>query len=351
MHVVMPETLEPFVREVFDVAGATAAGAALVARSLVASNLAGHDSHGVIRVKEYLDTAAAGNLDLTAEPELVQVTPAVAKVDGHDGFGQVTADFAVRHGVAMVEEVGLAMIGLLRCMHAGRMGEWVELAANNGVICLAFTNGSGPGGGVVPYGSAERFFGTNPIAVGIPVAGGAPIVIDLATSVVAEGKVRVARNKGETLAEGLIQDRHGQPTTDPNDLYQGGALLTLGGHKGSALSLLVELLGGALTGQGVPGLPSYERFHNGILFLFLSVDAFRPGQDFLADAAEVANRLRSLRPAPGFSSVAVPGDPERLQAERRRREGIPIDPTTWTQLEAVASGLGVEVPTSGRRHS
>ncbi len=350
MHVVMPETLEPFVREIFDAAGATAAGAALVARSLVASNLAGHDSHGVIRVMEYLDTAAAGNLDLTAEPELVQVTPAVAKVDGHDGFGQVTADFAVRHGVAMVEEVGLAAVGLVGCMHAGRMGEWVELAADSGVIGLAFTNGAGPGGSVVPYGSLERFFGTNPISAGVPVADGAPILIDLATSVVAEGKVRVARNKGETLPEGLVRDRDGRPTTDPNDLYQGGALLPVGGHKGSALSLLVDLLGGALTGQGVPSLPGYERFHNGILFLFLSIELFRSGQDFLDDTAEVADRMRSLKPAPGFASVAVPGDPENLQAERRRREGIPIDPTTWTQLAEIASGLGVEVPTSGRRH-
>ena len=340
---VQPETLESFVKDILRAAGAREEGAALVARSLVGSNLAGHDSHGVIRVPEYLNTAAAGRLDLAAEPQLIQITPSVAKVDGRHGFGQVTADFAVRHGVGMVEGAGLAAIGLANCQHVGRLGEWVDLAASEGVIGLAFANGGSPGGRVVPHGSAEHFLGTNPVAAAVPVANEPPIVVDFATSVVAEGKVRVARNKGETLPEGLIQDRHGRPATDPNALYDDGGLLTMAGHKGSALSLLVELLGGALTDQGIPGLPSYDRFRNGVLFLFLSIGLFRSSQAFLDETAEVAERVRGLRPAPGFDSVMMPGDPERAQAERRSRDGIPIDPTTWAQLAEVASGLGVEV--------
>ena len=347
MVTVQPEKLESFVRGVLRAAGAREAAAALVARSLVGSNLAGHDSHGVIRVAEYLAAAAADQLDLTAEPSVVQDLPAVARVDGHHGFGQVTADFAVRYGVDMVGSVGLAVVGLANCKHVGRLGEWVELAAAEGVVGLAFANGAHPGGLVTPYGSLEPFFGTNPVAAGVPVAGGDPIVVDFATSMVAEGKVRVARNRGESLPEGLIQDKRGRPTTDPHDLYDGGTLLTIAAHKGSALSLLVELLGGVLTGQGVPGLPSYDRFRNGVLFLLLSTDLFRPAQAFLDEAAEVAEHLRTLRPAPGFTTIMVPGDPERGQVERRSREGIPIDPTTWDQLAATASELGVEVPHPG----
>ena len=138
----------------------------------------------------------------------------------------------------MVGSVGLAAVGLANCKHVGRLGEWVELAAAEGVVGLAFANGAHPGGLVTPYGSLEPFFGTNPVAAGVPVTGDDPIVVDFATSMVAEGKVRVARNRGESLPEGLIQDKRGRPTTDPHDLYDGGTLLTIAAHKGSALSLL-----------------------------------------------------------------------------------------------------------------
>ena len=230
-------------------------------------------------------------------------------------------------------------------MHAGRMGEWVELAADSGVIGLAFTNGAGPGGSVVPYGSLERFFGTNPISAGVPVADGAPILIDLATSVVAEGKVRVARNKGETLPEGLVRDRDGRPTTDPNDLYQGGALLPVGGHKGSALSLLVDLLGGALTGQGVPSLPGYERFHTASCSCFCRSSCFVQGR--ISSTTRLKLRIvcgpssprPASRPSPFRAIRESPGRTPEARGHSHRSHHL--DPARRDCLRAGCGGTDV----------
>jgi len=169
-------------------------------------------------------------------------------------------------------------------------------------------------------------------------------MIDFATSIVPEGKVRVARNKGASIPEGLVLNREGQPTTNPADLYTGGMLLPMAGHKGYGLSLLIELLGGLLTGQGCPAFPDYTTLKNGVLFIGLSIEAFRPLTDFLADGAALRKQVKAVPPAPGFDEVLLPGEPEQRSAERRRAEGIPIDDTTWTQLVDAATKLRVSAP-------
>jgi LDH2 family malate/lactate/ureidoglycolate dehydrogenase len=333
--------LSQFVSQIFQGAGAPAASADFVAASLVKSNLVGHDSHGVIRVPQYLNEIASGELKPAALPELARETSVIALIEANFGFGQVAADLAMKRAISKAKEQGLAAAGLLNSNHVGRLGEWVELATAENMIALAFCNGGRPGGIVTPFGGASPLLGTNPLAAAVPVAGQPPIIIDFSTSVVAEGKVRVAFNKGDTIPEGWIQDAEGHPSTRPADLYAGGTLLPIAGHKGSALSLLVELLGGLLLGQGAPGLKGYERFKNGVLFIVLQVDAFRSPTDFLQDSAEFLGHLKAVKPAPGFSEVLSPGEPERRSAQKRQREGIPMDDTTFKQLLEAAAEYGV----------
>lgn len=336
-----PSRLVELVERIFSAAGASPANAQLVARSLVGSDLVGHDSHGVVRVRQYLNAITAGDLDPAAQPVVSRETPVVVLVDGQRGFGQVAAHFAIERGIAKARTSGLAAAGLFGGGHVGRLGEWVVMAAQQGLIALAFCNGGGKKGSVTPYGGVGRLLGTNPIASAVPVAGGAPIVVDFATSAVAEGKLRVARNRGQQVSEGLFLRADGQPSTNPQDFYDGGVLLPSAGHKGYGLSLLVEALGGLLTGNGSPALPDFSG-GNGVLFMLLNVDAFRPLADFAADSAELCAQAKAIPPAPGFTEVMLPGEPENRSAEQRAA-GIDIDDATWAQLTAAVVEFGVEL--------
>ena len=329
----------------FLAAGSSESHADLVSRSLVKTNLTGHDSHGVIRVPQYLDMIADGRLNPAATPVIEQETDVITVVDGRHTFGQVVADFGIRAAIKKAKVQGLAATGLKNSQHVGRLGEWVELATQENLIGLGFCNGGTPGGLVTPFGGAGRFMGTNPFAAAVP-SEGAPIVVDFATSVVAEGKVRLARNKGDMLTEGLIQDKEGYPSTDPNDLYAGGTLLPMGAHKGSGLSFLMELLGGLLLGQGSPKFADYGKFRNGVLFIVLSVEAFRPLEPFLEQTGELSHLFKASPTAPGFNEVFLPGEPERLTTEARLQNGIPIDEGTWSGLIGCAERFHISPPHS-----
>jgi len=335
--------LSDFVARLFEAAGTPEDIARLVANSLVASELAGHASHGVIRVRQYLEAITAGDINPAARPVITRETDTIAMVDARRGFGQLGAHFAMNVTIDKARSQGVAATGVFNCYHVGRLGEWVEMAARRSMIGLAFCNGGRPGGGVAPYGGAARALGTNPIAAAVPVADRPPVVIDFATSATAEGKLRVARNRGQRIPEGWILDAQGRPSTDPNDYYEGGMLLPAAGHKGYGLSLLVEFLGGVLTGRGCPALPDFLP-GNGVLFLALSIEAFRPLEDFLKEGAALCDRIKAVPPAEGFDEVLLPGEPEYRTAERRRKEGIPVDEATWGWLTEAAAQLGVTPP-------
>jgi uncharacterized oxidoreductase len=345
MPLLQPETLSHFVQRIFLAAGAPDDIAASVAESLVCSDLVGHDSHGVVRVRQYLDAIRRGDLDPAAQPAIVHDAGAVLTVDARRAFGQVAAAWTIQQAVARARTHGLAAAGLINCGHVGRLGEWVQLAADQNAIALAFCNGGGVTGSVTPYGGAARLLGTNAIAAALPVGGQPPIVLDFATSAVAEGKVRVARNRGKSIPEGWILNAQGLPSTDPNDLYTNGMLLPAATHKGYALSLLVEFLGGVLTGNGAPALGGY-RPGNGVLFLVLDVAAFRPLADFLADSTRLAGAVKAVPAAPGFSEVLLPGEPEQRMEAERRATGVQVDDATWALLTEDAATLGVALPTS-----
>ncbi|HXV43943.1 MAG TPA: Ldh family oxidoreductase [Anaerolineae bacterium] len=350
MQKIKSEVLIEFVAHIFQAAGTPSETARMVAASLVRTNLTGHDSHGVIRVPQYLQSIATGAIQPEAVPVVVRETPTITTIDAQNSFGQVAAQFSMDVTIKKAQQQGVAATTLFRCHHVGRLGEWVELAAIQNMIGLAFCTASNYPGRVAPFGGQQAVLGTNPFAAAVPAAGRPPIVIDFATSIVAEGKVRLAFNQGELLPEGLLLGPDGQPSLNPQDLYEGGALLPFGGsiagHKGYSLAILMDLLGGILAGRGTPGLPGFIS-GNGVLFIVLDINVFQPLETFLADIAIFCDYVQSCPPTGDIQQVLMPGEPEFRTTTQRQAEGIPIDDFTWTQLTEVATKLGVPTPTDG----
>ncbi len=321
-------------------AGSHHAEARAIARRLVDSNLAGHDSHGVIRVAKYCEWVRAGWLVPNRSASVVFESDALAIVDGNRGFGQVVGEFAGNLGVRKAARTGIAMIGLRNCGHLGRLGDWAELAAGAGQVSLNFLNTSGAPR-VAPFGGTDRRLSTNPMCVGVPVEDGEPVILDVTTSMVAEGKLMVALNKGERVPEGWIVDRNGRPTTDPKDFYGGGALLAVGGHKGSGLSIITDLLAGAVT-TGRSSDPADDVLRNNMLSIYISPSVYDREGHVLREAHRFVEWVKGSPPAVAGEPVLVPGDVERRTRETRRANGIPIDDTTLQDIVAAAQSVGID---------
>jgi len=337
-------------RALFVAAGATESNATRVTESLVDSNLAGHDSHGVARIPQYLQAISSGQLDPAGQPVVVKETGNSFLVDGQWTFGQVGAELAMKRAIQQAREHRIAVAGLIRAHHIGRLGEYSEMACQAGMIGMVMVGGIGGGGrtsgGVAPYGGSRPVFGTNPICFGLPAGSQPPVLSDFATSAVAAGKVSMARAKGEKLPPGCIVDREGNPTTDPEDYYAGGMLLPFGGHKGYGLAVVIELLGQALTGadrcaveKGRGGV--YQQAGN--LFIVLDPSIFRPVEEYTAAADAILQRVKAVPPAPGFGEVLLPGELERRSKGRRQQEGIGLPDNSWETLQQEASRLGVDL--------
>jgi len=312
-----------------------------VANSLVDSDLAGVYSHGVIRVADYIGYVKAGWWQPAARPEIVRATPTTTVVDGHYGFGQPAAHLALDVSIPKAREQGIAAASILHCGHIGRLGEYAEKAAREGVVALVTASSGGNGGVVVPYGGAERVFSTNPVAAGVPAREHLPFVMDFATTVVAAGKIELTPDKDMAIPEGWAVDADGRPAKTARQFLEGGGLLPFGGHKGYALALLVELLCGALTGAGVPTQSKKTRGQgfggNSAFMVVLDIAHFTDVDQFYADVDGLFERLEAVKPAPGFSQVMIPGAPENAQREKRSREGISIDRAIWERIAAVAT--------------
>lgn len=344
MKTIPVSVLTDFVGRIFQAAGVSAHVSETVAASLVASNLAGHDSHGVVRTMQYLGAVERGETIGDATPAVTHETAVMATVDARRAFGQVAGSFAMQMAIDKARTAGIAAVALHNSSHVGRLGEWVEMAAAEGMIGLAFCNGGRSGGIVAPFGGAARRIGTNPLAAAVPLGDRPPFVLDFATSAVAEGKVRVARNSGKEIPTGWVLDKEGNPTTNPADLYEGGMLVPAAGHKGYSLALLVDLLGGMLTGGGSAPEAGSTMQSNGVLFIVLAVSAFRTPEEFAEEAQAMVDRIKATPLAPGFSAILLPGEPEQQTAAQRRANGVPLDDGTWAQMVAEAERLGVAVP-------
>jgi uncharacterized oxidoreductase len=315
--------------------------ARLVSSSLVEANLVGHDSHGVMRLPSYAQFLREGLINPEAQPEIKSQHQATAQIDGRQSWGQLGARLAAQTAIDLAYQFGLAAVTIDHCVHIGRVGEYVSTIAQAGMIGLAMCNHYP---NVAPFGSRERVMGTNPIAWSVPRASGfEPIVVDFATSAVAEGKLRVARAKGETVAPGLIIDREGRPSQNPIDFYDGGALLPFGGHKGYGLSLMVELLGGGLSGAA-PSILSEFAGSNGTLMIALNISAFIPLEQYIAQVEAFCARIKAAVPAEGFSEALLPGEPESRTRQHRLTEGIALPEATWQEFLTLAGELEVSLP-------
>jgi uncharacterized oxidoreductase len=335
MPTVSAADLERLTREIFAARGVPAEDAAWIASLLVRANLRGHDSHGVIRVPQYVASLERGTLNPAPKMRLVVDTPGIAILDGDGGFGQVVARRGTALAIERTRAHGVAAVALRGASHVGRLADYAEMAAREGLVGLLWANARG-GLNVAPWGGAARRLGTNPHAIGIPGPDGAVAMShDFATSVWAEGKLRVKFNRGEPAPPGIMLDGRGEPSTDPRRYYTEppGSLLTAGGHKGYGLSLAIEILAGILSGAGAAsGEPSV--FRNGTLIVCLDPTRFMPAAEFHAQVAALMGWVRSAPLAAGSEEILVPGEPEaRLERERRER-GIPIDDETWRQVQA-----------------
>jgi hydroxycarboxylate dehydrogenase B len=315
--------------------------AVIVAGGLRDANLAGHDSHGLVRLPQYLQRAREGTIEPAARAEVVRRRGATACVSARRGWGQPAARLAARTAAGIAGELGVGAVILQESAHVGRMADYVESIAAEGQLGMAVTNATP---NVAPFGGRDRRLGTDPIAFAIPrPERRPPIVVDFATSVRAEGKVRVARAAGRKVPPGTLIDRDGRPSDDPEDFYAGGALLPAEGHKGYGLAVAIEALGGILSGMGPAMLPAYGA-GNGMFVLALEVDAFIPVERFMGQVEDMAQVLEDTPPAPGVERVLLPGEPELRSAERRGREGIPVAEATWREVCELADELGVALP-------
>jgi uncharacterized oxidoreductase len=335
------ENLARYVRDVFEGEGCAGPEAERIGRYLVAANLAGHDSHGVIRVPRYIGWLRDGAVHAGREPEVVTDGGAFALLDARFGFGQTAGPAAVAQGIARARLHGVAVVALRHSGHLGRIGEWAEQAAEAGFVSVHFVN---VGGSllVAPFGAVDRRFSTAPFAAGVPVAGRPPVVLDFATSLVAEGKVLVASKGGKPLPAGSLVEPDGTLSRDPDTLYSGrGAIRAFGDHKGSGLALICELLAGALTGSGCAGPPP-RPFCNGMLSIYVAPDAGGSAEGFAAEVRSYLDFCGSARPAEPGGTVLVPGDPERACRTRRLAEGVPLGADVWDGLRAAGLPHGLD---------
>ena len=331
---VAPDELKELVSRMFADGGCLLDEAKRIAHYLVESNLAGHDSHGVIRAPIYLSWLASGQVLANQRPSTIFENEAIALIDGQQGFGQTMAEHAMRVGIEKAANHGIAMIGVQNAGHMGRIGDWPTMVAEAGMASLHFVNTSGFGLLVAPFGGIDRRLSANPIAAGVPLDGRHPIILDMSTSAVAEGKIKVARNKGEQVPVGWIIDSEGRSTTDPEDFYADprGALLPMAGHKGYGLCLITEIFAGAIAGGGC-SKPGESALLNGLLSIIIDVKQLPQREQFAGEVCKFLDFVQTSRLATPNSEILIPGDIERRTRKERIANGIPLDDKTWADLQ------------------
>jgi uncharacterized oxidoreductase len=328
--------------------GSSPAEASIVAEHLLEANLRGHDSHGVGMLVAYVRDLDAGTLKINQTPEIVSDTGTISVWDARSGYGQVVARQAVEWAIAAAKKHGVAVNGLRNAHHIGRVGTYGEMCAAAGLVSISFVNITDQRPAVAPWRGSDARFGTNPVTVAIPgPTPDRPIIADMATSRIAMGKVRVARNKGEEIADGTLLDADGRPTTDPNVMYRRprGALLTFAEHKGYALAFICEILAGAVTGSGTmrPERQEDASVTNGMLLVVIDPMRLTEPGWLNEEIRAMTDYVTASPPRNASEPVLIPGDPERLMREKRIAEGVPIDEETWREFAAAARTVNVLV--------
>ncbi len=353
------DTMVRLATKTFSAAGCNGDEAARIAERLTGANLRGHDSHGVIRIPRYVQWIDEGVQIPNQTVDVILDGGQIAVIDGKFGFGQSVGEQTVDIGIAKAKENGLAVTALRNAGHLGRIGDWAERAAAAGLVSIHMVNVRGSLI-VAPFGGIDRRMSTSPFCAGIPDPDGPPLVLDMATSTVAEGKALVALKGGKALPDGSIVSGDGSLTADPSPLYgeipEGqypdpnkgpGALTTFGMHKGSGLNFLMEMMAGALGGSGCAGTLNEpkRRFCNGMFSLYFSPEAFGHADDsFVAEVRSYVEFVKSSRPTAPGGEVLVPGEKERAMMAERSANGLPLAPEAWSDIQATARKLGIKDP-------
>ena len=331
------EELTEICRNVFQKLNIPTAEAEIVTRSMVDANRVGHDSHGIIHLPKYVRELEEGLIQPGAPTETLHESASIAVLDGNWGFGPVIATRAVELAIQKARQTDISSVAVSRCNETGRLGGYACLATEAEMIALLMANDHGGGTCVAPHGGVEGRLSTNPIACTVPIEGQDPIVLDMSTSVVASGKIRVKQHQDEAVPHGWLIDADGGSTTDANDFYgvPPAALLPFGGiaaHKGFGLSVIVDILSGALTGAGC-SQGEDARVGNGLFVLVINVASFREFPGFSAEIERFIKYLKSAKRAAGVDVIRMPGERGWEEQRRREREGIPIDTETWAQIQ------------------
>ena len=344
MPVFTPEYLHKVAYHIYRAKGVSHDEAEVVATHQIKANLVGHDSHGVIHIREYVERIDRGHIVPGAPFVVEKEAPCTAVINGNWGFGFVVTERAMRMAIEKAKTHGVAAITIHFQSHIGRLGDYPTMAVQEGMIAMITADsGAGPKA-VAPFGGRGRRLGTNPICFGMPSDLEGTVLLDMATSAVAAGKISLARNRGEQVPPGWLIDKDGNPTTDPDDYRAGGAILPVGadqGHKGYGLSFMVEIFSGLLTGLGF-GLDPQARHNDGVFIAVFNVEHFRPLDEFKKEVKEFAEFVKTSPPAAGFTEVLYPGEPEYRTELARRRDGIFVEDETWEQITALMRELKVE---------
>ena len=345
------EDLKRFTQEVFRREGVPEENVGIIADHLIRANLVGMDSHGMIRIHQYIELMRTGTIDGNkfykinprGEFEVLRDDGAVMLVTGNYNFGQVTAWKAVQQAMERAKKHGVATVACRKSGHIGRVGEYTSMIAENDMAAMIFCS---IGRIVAPFGGSERRLGTNPFSVGIPTAGEFPYMLDYATCSMAEGKVRHKHLSGQKLPVGWIIDKDGRDTQTPGDLYKGGAILPFGGdqgHKGFALGLMVEMLGAMLTGTGFPGRPGYEYATSGVVMTVYDISRFTNVQAFKEGISELIADVKSSKLREGVDEILIPGELEHRNEKKNVERGIDLPGGVMEKLDAVARSLDIDM--------
>src|SRR5260370_1012729 len=334
MPLIESTKLTGIARRVFAAGGSDEEEDKMVAHHLVEANLKGHDSHGVGMIPSYLRNLAAGKAAANQPGRVVTDSGPMLVFDGERGYGQIVARNATLLGIERAKRDGVAVVALRNAHHIGRVGTYGEMCAAAGLVSLHFVNITDQRPSVAPWRGRDGRFGTNPVCIALPGPDpDRPIISDMATSRIAMGKVRVARNKGEKIAPETLLDTDGNPTTDPHVMYKRprGPLLTFGEHKGYALAFICEMLAGAVTGSGTmrPERQDAESVTNGMLGIV--IDPSRRGDRawVIREFAAMTAYVTASPPRTPSEPVLIPGEPEPANRARRLPDGVPIDDEAW----------------------
>src|SRR5215216_2258043 len=331
MPVVNHEELRTLSRVLYEAAGTPSDHAEIVTNHQVGANLKGHDSHGVVLLPTYVNRIDRGHIMPTVKPEIISETPTTIQVNGQWGFGPVISEWTMQRCIDKAKEMKISMAVVREQSHVGSLSDYPLMAAEAGLIGILMCDSGQSPKSVAPFGGREARLGTNPLCVAFPTDLPGPVFLDMATSGVAAGKLNVARARNKPIPLGWVLDKNGRPTTDPNDFYNGGVMLPLGGpegHKGYGLSFVVETLAAVLPGLGF-GVDPKGRHNDGSFMLAIDPSAFMPLAEFKAQVEAFVRYLKETPPAEGFDEVFYPGEIEYRIQQRLQREGIPIEDDTW----------------------